>query len=451
MPYISKIKLNPDPLTPAYDLRDNASEHFLGKSTNTITDNTAVTGSYTIDGATVQAADIKENDVITDSTGHQFIARTVSNTLTWVKITPTAPAADVQNVKVDGTSVLNTTTHEAEFATTGAISGEDAYDGDSASANYNPIATKAYVDAAVEELPQAMIFKGTVGTGGTRSDLPTASVDTVGDVYKVITAGTYATQKAEVGDLFIGTEVDGTPTTYDWTLVPSGDVPAGTVTQITAGVGLTTADGAVITDTGTIKANLNSETALDSTDPDFKYVGVDSTGKLAYNTPSTVDNATSYPYNNDSTSADYNPLATKKSAAAQITTAISDLDKTLTNSGTTVSEVVYPAAATTITKITETDGVLSDAGTDFVVTPISITNAQVNDITRNGAVTGFAASTTVLTDVNTTESGGTNIAFVGIGQTTADSDTLIFTPIYSHSTTANTSLANIIQDNSSST
>ena len=446
MPYISKIKLNPE--ASAYDLRDNAAEHFLGKSTNTITDNTAVTGSYTIDGATVQADAIKENDVITDSTGHQFIARTVSNTLTWVKITPTAPSAEVQDVDVDGTSVLNTTNHHAEFATTGAISGEDAYDGDSASENYNPIATKAYVDAAVEELPQAMIFRGTLGTTGTIASLPTASADTVGDVYKVIEAGTYATQAAEVGDLFIGTEVEGTPVTYTWTLVPSGDVPAGTVTQITAGTGLTTADGAPITSEGTIKANLDSETAIDSTDPDFKYVGVDSTGKLAYNTPSTVDDATNYPYNNDSTSADYNPLATKKSAAAQITAAIGELDKTLTNSGTTVSEVVYPAAATTITKITETDGILSDAGTDFVVTPISIANAQVNDITRTGAVTGFAESTTVLTDVNTTESGGANIAFVDIGKTTADSDTLIFFPIYSHSTTANTSLAKILQDNS---
>lgn len=47
----------------------------------------------------------------------------------------------------------------------------------------------------------AMIFKGTIGTGGTVSALP-ASHD-AGWTYRVVTAGTYAGQKCEVGDLII--------------------------------------------------------------------------------------------------------------------------------------------------------------------------------------------------------------------------------------------------------
>ena len=47
-----------------------------------------------------------------------------------------------------------------------------------------------------------MIFKGTLGIGGTVSVVPTSGY-TVGDTYRVITAGTYAGQACEVGDLLI--------------------------------------------------------------------------------------------------------------------------------------------------------------------------------------------------------------------------------------------------------
>lgn len=76
-------------------------------------------------------------------------------------------------------------------------------------------ATKAYVDQAEEDAVQsakayadgllgandAMVFKGTVGTGGTVTQLPTTH--SVGWTYRVITAGSYAGQTCEVGDLII--------------------------------------------------------------------------------------------------------------------------------------------------------------------------------------------------------------------------------------------------------
>ena len=118
------------------------------------------------------------------------------------------------------------------------------------------LVTSGAVYSAISDLPKAMIFRGTLGTGGTITSLPTASASVEGDTYKVITAGTYASQAAKVGDVFIC----GLPTgssTYSWILIPSGDEPSGTVTSIATGAGLT---GGTITSSGTIKANLVNET-----------------------------------------------------------------------------------------------------------------------------------------------------------------------------------------------
>ena len=78
----------------------------------------------------------------------------------------------------------------------------------------------------VYSLPSPMVFKGSLGAGGTITSLPNASELNEGFTYKVITAGTYASQTAKIGDTFIS---DGT----NWVLIPSGDEPSGTVTSIT--------------------------------------------------------------------------------------------------------------------------------------------------------------------------------------------------------------------------
>lgn len=58
---------------------------------------------------------------------------------------------------------------------------------------------------AIDALPEPMVFKGTLGTNGTITTLPTAAAANEGWTYKVITAGTYASQAAKIGDLFIST------------------------------------------------------------------------------------------------------------------------------------------------------------------------------------------------------------------------------------------------------
>lgn len=63
------------------------------------------------------------------------------------------------------------------------------------------IATKEYVDGYLA-VADAMVFKGTLGTGGTITAVPTNGYS-AGWTYKVITAGTWAGAKCEVGDLLI--------------------------------------------------------------------------------------------------------------------------------------------------------------------------------------------------------------------------------------------------------
>ncbi len=113
-------------------------------------------------------------------------------------------------------------------------------------------AVKAYVDA----LPHPMTFKGSLGTGGTISTLPSASADNEGYTYKVITSGTYSGQQADEGDTFIS---DG----KSWVLIPSGDEPSGTVTNVAAkgsnGIEVT---GSPISTSGTL--NISGKDVTDS-------------------------------------------------------------------------------------------------------------------------------------------------------------------------------------------
>lgn len=104
-------------------------------------------------------------------------------------------------------------------------------------------ATKNYVDSAISGLPTPMQFKGTIGTSGTIewSALPTAAAANEGYTYKVITAHD-TNPICKVGDTIVS---NGST----WIIIPSGDEPSGTVTNIATGSGLT---GGPITSSGTI-------------------------------------------------------------------------------------------------------------------------------------------------------------------------------------------------------
>ena len=86
----------------------------------------------------------------------------------------------------------------------------------SASSTNDEFPTAKCVYDAIQALPHPMQYKGTLGTDGTITSLPSAASSNEGFTYKVITAGTYADQEAKIGDVFIS---NGSA----WTLIPSGD------------------------------------------------------------------------------------------------------------------------------------------------------------------------------------------------------------------------------------
>lgn len=114
------------------------------------------------------------------------------------------------------------------------------------------LATAKAVHDAIDALPEPMLFKGSLGTNGTITDLPAASSANEGFTYKVITAGTYASQDAKVGDVFISNG-------EAWVLIPSGDEPSGTVTSVNAegasGSHLVVSEGP-ITSSGTLELDV---------------------------------------------------------------------------------------------------------------------------------------------------------------------------------------------------
>jgi len=125
-----------------------------------------------------------------------------------------------------------------------------------------------------------MLFKGSLGTNGTITTLPTASSSNEGHVYKVITAGTYASQTAKIGDTFIS---DGTA----WILIPSGDEPSGTVTSVTlnATSPIVIDNNAAITTSGTrTLSHANSGVSAGT----YKSVTVDAKGHVTGGTNPTT-------------------------------------------------------------------------------------------------------------------------------------------------------------------
>lgn len=83
--------------------------------------------------------------------------------------------------------------------------------------NSNDLVTSGAVWAAIDNLPEPMVFKGTIGTNGTIewSALPSAASSNEGFTYKVITAHA-TTPICAVGDVIVS---NGT----EWVVIPAGD------------------------------------------------------------------------------------------------------------------------------------------------------------------------------------------------------------------------------------
>ena len=196
----------------------------------------------------------------------------------------TSSIGTITGVSVNGTSiatsgVANITSVPASILT-GAIPNGVTATTQTQSDNSTKIATTAYVDTAIGNLPEPMVFKGSLGTGGTITVLPTAAASNEGHTYKVIKDGTYAGQAAKIGDTFISTG-------SRWELIPSGDEPSGTVTSITLNATSPIAidNSAAITTSGTRTISHASSGVSAGT---YKSVTVNSTGHVTGGTNPTT-------------------------------------------------------------------------------------------------------------------------------------------------------------------
>ena len=182
----------------------------------------------------------------------------------------------------------------------------------------------------------------------------------------------YLTSYTETDPIFSASAAAGI-TSSDITNWNGKTSNTGTVTQISAGTGLT---GGPVTTTGTIKANLNSQTSLGTIGTTSKLyaVGVDSAGKLAVNVP--WENTT---YTFDGT---YNSSSNKAATVSTVTNAINALDGTLTGS---------PAAGKTLTAFSQTDGKVTATFGD-----ISITKSQISDLDSVLTYKGVKATVSAL-------------------------------------------------------
>ena len=195
-----------------------------------------------------------------DSEGVTSVALTSGTNNGTLKLTVDGTAID--NIAVTGLGSA-AFTEASEYATAaqgaladaampkagGTFTGAVTLSGDPTS-DLHP-ATKQYVDTQIAdsiEAAAAMVFKGTLGTSGTVTALPTADVAR-GDTYKAISAFTLpaavshsgAAVEVKVGDLVVSmSAIDETHTTGSWVVVPSGDEDVTTVAISTTNVTVST-------------------------------------------------------------------------------------------------------------------------------------------------------------------------------------------------------------------
>ena len=153
-----------------------------------------------------------------------------------------------------------------------------------AGTNTTQIATTAYVKTEINNVlaaAGALIYKGTIGTDGTITALPASHK--VGDTYVVATAGNYAGETCEIGDMIICVTTRTTANNADWNIVQTnvnGAVtgPASAVTNRVATFNGTT--GKVIKDSGfTIASSVPANAKFTDTTYTLSSFGITATAE----------------------------------------------------------------------------------------------------------------------------------------------------------------------------
>ena len=273
------------------------------------------------------------------------------------------------------------------------------------------------ITSAIEDLPEPMIFKGSVGSNGTVTwaNLATAAAANEGWTYKVITAHTAETGKpaAQVGDTIIS---NGT----EWVVIPSGDEPSGTVTSVAAANatnGGLTISGSPITSSGTITIGHSNVLTSAQTTQAVYPIKIDKNGHIsAYGSAVTIP--------------------TVPSSTGSATTGVSIADHSSTS--------IYGVSSST-TSVTGVSGSTSvygvKSGTNSTTTASKASGANGTAPTLGTAISiyGVKSGTNSTTTASHVKSGGngtaptlgTAISLIGVQSTTTTASKVT---VGSHST-----------------
>lgn len=243
--------------------------------------------------------------------------------------------------------------------------------------------TTGEVDALIEGLPKPMVFKGSLGTGGTITSLPTAAASNEGYTYKVITAGTYASQSAKVGDTFIS---DGS----SWVLIPSGDEPSGTVTSVTLtqGTGITVSNsGTAITTSGSRTISLATITKDDTTSTASPshggtFTAIDSITYDTYGRVTGVNTKTiTLPADSNTDTKVTQAYSTANNSYPVLFSATAGISSTSSRGATTaiLNNAIYANPSTGNLHVTQLNGVTVGASPKFTDTTYTNVSEFTND------------------------------------------------------------------------
>lgn len=246
----------------------------------------------------------------------------------------------------------------------------------------------------VVQTSEAMIFKGTLGTGGTVTSLPTTH--SAGDTYKVVTAGIYAGKNCNVGDLIICVKDSDDTSNIDthWTVFegnPDGSVTSSSTSSTDGHIAVFDgSSGKIVKDSGfTIKTSVPENAKFTDTTYDVATTTKDglmsATDKSNLNQNTTARHSHSNKSVLDATTASY--TTAEKTKLGKIEEGANKY--ILPNAGTTLGGVKSGG------DVTIKDGVIT---VDSVGGKNADEIGKVKDVTVNGAsvlneTTGVAAIT----------------------------------------------------------
>lgn len=279
----------------------------------------------------------------------------VSATITNRSVSITTPEASNANPQMNGTADSGSSTlfaradhvHPSDTSRLplagGTMSGDIDMGGNGITGlptptNNSDAATKQYVDDSFGA-QDAMIFKGTLGEGGSVAALPNPHV--TGWTYRVVSSGTYAGNQCEIGDLLICVRDGTTASDSDWTVAQTNvdgavigpaSSTAGHIPVFSGTSGKVLADGFAVS-TEITEESTDTELATAKAVYDFSV-------KTAVGTIGTTARTTTVSY-----------TGTLVNAYATMASEIVQLDITISATGVAFTTTVAPSSPVTCTVV----------------------------------------------------------------------------------------------------